>query len=218
MRHHAVLCVTAAALICACATSTHPGPLSPWDYETNARSDRGSGELLELAMGNIMGKARRENGAAAGAVSGFDAIALSPGDLRNLFLAAFQSGRSGTLLNRSTLDRAPPRSAASMRWAIADANEGQITTDWRPVTGRTAGVAWWKKDYQARVRHIITVKHSFRSPASSNYTIETQVEERPNDAYDWEPANVEYGRESFEEIKEFLLNVLKTTENAKGKK
>lgn len=218
MRRLAFASLIAATLVCACATSPGPAPLSLWDYDANARSDRMSGELMGAVIGAMSGDLRRGSVGAAGAVSGFDAIALSPGDLRNLFLSAFQGGRAEVRVTRSSLDRTPLKAAAGVPWAIADANEGQLITDWRLVKGRTAGVGWWKKDYQARVRHIITVKHSFRSSNLSNYTIETQVEERPNEAYDWEPANFEYGRESFEEIKEFLLRAVRTTNNAKGKK
>jgi len=94
---------------------------------------------------------------------------------------------------------------SNSKWTISDSNKGQFTTDWRHIQGRKAGVLWWEKIYETEVRHMITIKQPYSTPNVSSFSIATEVHERPNASYPWAKADVELGRTSFEEIKNFLL-------------
>lgn len=112
----------------------------------------------------------------------------------------------------------PPQKVASKptsEWTIADSNGGQITTDWRLIPGKQAGLLWWKKTYQTEVRHVITIKSSSLGEDAAKFTITTEVRERPNDNYPWKDGDAELGRASFERIRDFLLFAIESNPTIK---
>lgn len=221
------LCLAMALALGACATVD--GPARPehlhWDYERDGlgigENDRHGRMLSDMAISNLFGTLR--------GASPLDNIALSPEELhaaivsalappRHFLTAMPRSGTSRTSLAPEGAAAAPADRTADgdeRSWGIASSNEGQITTDWQRIPGREAGVLWWKKRYDAEVRHVITVKQAFRSRSLSSYSIETEVRERPNANYDWAPANPELGRASFERIKGQLWASIQVQSNRK---
>ena len=211
----------------ACATADGPATQGHlrWDYERDGLGigddDRQRRMLSGMAGARLFDPLR--------GASPLDNIELSPGELQAAIVSAlapprhFLSAVPRSSTARTTL--APEGTAAAPAdrtadgdergWGIASSNEGQITTDWQRIPGREAGVLWWKKRYDAEVRHVITVKQAFRSRSLSSYSIETEVRERPNANYDWAPANPELGRASFERIKGQLWESIQMQSNRK---
>jgi hypothetical protein len=185
---------------CATKSPTQPGSLI-WDYERDEvkRLDfiKKEGAISGEAMGGIFG-------AIAGGIIQSE-IELKPNDLFRIIESALSEG-SLTDEQTSTLKA---DSIATPRWEISESNEGQITTDWKPTKGKTVGLFRWKKEYQTEVRHIITIKRSYKSQDYSNFSIETEVRERPNANYKWAKGNPELGRSSFKEIKKILLDTIR---------
>lgn len=155
-----------------------------------------------------------------GAMSGYygirgtpqDDIALSASELNDAILDALTPH---PILNAQSATALAPQLHANIAlhtdtnqpnsWRIADVNNGQITTDWQSVPGRTTGMWWWQKTYETEVRHIITIRQSLHSPHLTGYTIVTEARERPNHNYPWETADPELGRQSFEQLRDVLL-------------
>lgn len=215
----------------ACATAEAPTDATAkpahlrWDYERDGLgirdNDRKASMLSEFARGRLLS---RLEGSPT-----LDNIELSPGELQAAIVSALapprhflsavpRSSTARTSLAPEGATGAPADSTTDgdeRGWGIASSNEGQITTDWQRIPGREAGFLWWKKRYDAEVRHVITVKQAFRSVSLSNYSIETEVRERPNANYDWAPANPELGRTSFERIKGQLWASIQTQSNRK---
>lgn len=219
----------------ACATAEAPSDATAkpahlrWDYERDGlgigENDRQGRMWGNMAGAGLLGLLR--------GASPLDNIALSPEELqaaivsalappRHFLAAVPKSSTARTSLGPEGTTTAPAdRTADSTAdadergWGIASSNEGQITTDWQRIPGREAGVLWWKKRYDAEVRHVITVKQAFHSSSLSSYSIETEVRERPNANYDWAPANPELGRASFERIKGQLWASIQVQSNRK---
>lgn len=223
------LCLAMALGGCATADDTANAMAKPdnlhWDYERDGLGVSEIGPKGRMLHFEVLGRM-------LGVVQGrptLDNIALSPEELhaaivsalappRHFLSAAPRSGTSRTSLAPEGTAAAPADRTADgdeRGWGIASSNEGQITTDWQRIPGREAGVLWWKKRYDTEVRHVITVKQAFRSSSLSNYSIETEVRERPNASYDWAPANPELGRASFERIKGQLWASIQTQSNRK---
>lgn len=115
-----------------------------------------------------------------------------------------------TLLGRSLAPSATPPGApagADNRAGGAAAEEGpgaggravplalatpdRYVTDWRDIPGREAGVLWWRKPWQTEIRHEVRALPSSRDPARlSNVAIDSELRERPNASYPWQPAEV----------------------------
>jgi hypothetical protein len=80
--------------------------------------------------------------------------------------------------------------AANPPIPIQSSRDGEISTDWLPVPGKTTGVLLWKREWQAQAKHTITVRPSFGDPTNrSEVSVATEVRERPNNNYPWEPAD-----------------------------
>jgi len=196
-----------------------------WDYERDGLgirdNDRKASMLSEFARGRLLS---RLEGSPT-----LDNIELSPSELHAAIVSALAPPRHflsvGPKSSTARTSLAPEGTSAAPAdrtadgdergWGIASSNEGQITTDWQRIPGREAGVLWWKKRYDTEVRHVITVKQAFRSSSLSNYSIETEVRERPNANYDWAPGNPELGRASFERIKGQLWVSIQMQSNRK---
>ncbi len=196
----------------ACSTKSLPSPGIPnWDYERDVLgySSAKIGDdntNLGAILGGIMGS--MTGGAIGGMVR--SGIQLNPAYLFYVFETALSGPPVlGAIPHLTTGRSANFDSTSAHRWEISESNEGQIITDWEPIEGKTVGLLWWKKQYQTEVCHTITINISHRSQKYSNFSIDTQVRERPNSKYDWVKGNSELGRESFREIKKVLLNALK---------
>ncbi|GKS69655.1 hypothetical protein W03_16590 [Nitrosomonas sp. PY1] len=95
------------------------------------------------------------------------------------------------------------------KWTVSSIYHDTITTDWKSIKGRKAGVLWWTKEYECQVSHKITINKSLKSPDQSlNYKIATIVRERPNDNYSWKLANPELGRLSYENLKNKIISAV----------
>jgi hypothetical protein len=58
---------------------------------------------------------------------------------------------------------------------------GQLETAWISVPGRQTGILWWRRQWEARVRHTIYIRPDFRDPVKqSGFVMVTLAEERPN--------------------------------------
>ena len=198
-----------------CANEPKRHGIPDWDYERDELKI-GLGAIIGAAVGAVVGERGGVSGSALGGLVR-DEVGLSPGVLNRLLLNTLTNSTSvaTNFSTTSTLSNAKTES----KWEVSESSEGQIITDWKPIPGRKAGLGWWEKEYQTEVRHIITVKRSYRSSKNSNFSILTEVRERPNSNYKWDKADPELGRTSFEEIKSILLaSVHKTlTENGAAK-
>lgn len=122
--------------------------------------------------------------------------------LRSLTQNEFSSASDMQLIN-------PVSENSRDIWTISSSNDGQITTDWKPINGRTAGVLWWVKKYNCEVRHIIIVNKMLNNPNQKlEYKIITEVRERPNENYSWQTADPELGRYSYEIIKNTINSAI----------
>lgn len=189
-----------------CATkSPNLSGIPIWNYERDEIKRSDFSERAGLLLGGV-------SVALGGAVQ--SEIELTPNDLFHTIEAALVED---TLTENKTSTLRVDSSAIS-RWEISESNEGQITTDWKAIKGRTVGLFWWKKEYQTEVRHIITITRSYKSQNYSNFSIETEVRERPNSNYKWAKANPELGRSSFKEIKNVLLGAVRKCANTRRMK
>ena len=143
-------------------------------------------------------------GSLGGAVQ--SGIKLSPSDLNKVIMDALTQPQKRHAKAGVQTFAEGPKGENIGRWGVAESNEGQISTDWEAIPGRMAGLLWWKKEYQTEARHIITINRSYRFSDLTNYSIATEVRERPNSNYQWAPGDPELGRESFSELKLVLLN------------
>src|SRR5262245_7827559 len=198
------------------AEQPKPGPgLPKWHYEEEPALGAMIGGVLGAFSGSRGGTAA---GTAAGAIGGHLGIELTPSELNALIVrilssppaAARQAPAGAATFGPSSSPVASRSSQLDSPWTILESNEGQIITDWRRTPGRKAGVGWWEREYDAEVRHIITIRQSFSAPRLASFSIETEVRERPNDRYPWASANVELGRRSFEELKNTLVQSVQT--------
>lgn len=182
-----------------CATPQPQPGLPSWDYERDEQATA-IVRLLGGIIGNVEGAAI---GAAVGGLQ--EGIELTPPELSAVIFGAL-TPRTSEMPQGAIPIAANSPNGAKNSWTVSDSNEGQITTDWKQIPGRKAGILWWQQEYESQVRHTITIKQSFRSPRQTNYSIFTEVRERPNENYDWVSGNPELGRQSFEDIKGVLLN------------
>jgi hypothetical protein len=175
------------------------------------------GALMGAVIGGLGGAVLGNAvGITGGAIGIFDRpILLSPQALLELFNNSLQQKPPNSLssLNVQPLSLKASAKAPSLpeppkltsEWSIADSNEGQITTDWKSIPGKQAGLLWWKKHYQTEVRHIITVRASSTNKDLGAFSIKTEIRERPNENYSWAEGYSELGRKSFERLRDFLL-------------
>lgn len=122
-----------------------------------------------------------------------------------------EGGKPQTLLGRSLAPSATPPGAPvgaddrAGRGAGAEGGPGadgravpmalatpdRYVTDWREIPGREAGVLWWRKPWLTEIRHEVRALPSSRDPAKlSNVAIDSELRERPNASYPWQPAEV----------------------------
>lgn len=213
--------------IIGCA-SEPPRPGIPlWDY-----AREGNAALwIEGVVGKINGEVGNDNqelkkvwnfGGLLGKASGRmiqDQIQLAPTELNAVITKALTENTIPTITSvKTNNEKARLLSSSRQEWGISESHEGQITTDWMPIPGRIAGLLWWKKEYQTEVRHVITIKRSYLTAQFANFTILTEVRERPNSNYDWEEGDPELGRESFKMIKSMLLEAIKKELHTKSVK
>lgn len=143
-------------------------------------------------------------------------ITLSASELKELISNVLM----GKKYNDTSIDVTVTKSVESnnYNWGISESNNDKITTDWVKIKGKESGVLWWKKEFDTEVRHVITITKSDKFPVCTNFSISTQVRERPNANYAWTEANVELGYSSFKELKNSCLLAIKhELSNIKGK-
>ena len=188
-----------------CAHQPAYPPFWVWDYE---RDEIGSREGQDTDRRHD----DRRDDYPAGTIGGSIryGLPLPPTTLYAIFIDALS--RPQVASTAASSDQ--PYARAMATWAIVDTNEGRIITDWRPVSGREAGLLWWAREIQAQVQHIITVERSFRFSACANFSILTKVRERPNANYGWKAADPELGRASLEAIRRILLDSVQLALNA----
>lgn len=186
----------------ACAHKPPRGAIE-WDYE---RNEIGLGSLV---IGGVFGGlySAPKSTIVGGMVA--NRIALSPDKLQKEMMTVLQNHATPSIHyfkseKRSSIQR-PVKN-----FGIADVNQGVIITDWKPIEGREAGLLWWKKKYEAQVRHTITIKRSYESSEYTNFSIHTEVRERPNNNYDWSTGDAELGRAEFKKIRNVLLAMVKS--------
>lgn len=195
-----------------CATEPPKPGIPVWDFEQDEVRATLTGAIIGGVLGAILdGNAGRSSGAVIGAAVGGAiqyGIELPAPELGRLIASTLAPSLSGKAARGAlSLTESAPEEPKE-RWSIADSNEGQITTDWKPIPGRSAGILWWEKIYEAEVRHVITVKQSFREPKYSNISVVTQVRERPNSKYPWSEADSELGRTSFSGLRDLLVQTI----------
>ena len=135
-----------------------------------------------------------------------DTSGLSSHELHALFLTALDARSSratDTVAARPLAAGSKQRIRA--RWGVAEWSEGRILTEWQAVDGRSAGLWWWKKQYEARARHIIAINGPVTAHGGPTFRIQTEVEERPNANYPWQSSGEEYGSQSLQGLKEVLM-------------
>ncbi len=188
--------------------TTHSPPPLPgipdWDYERDEIGRTAISNRKETTTQKMAGKIAVTIGGLFGGVVKSE-IEIAP----NVLFRTIEATLTKKTLRENEASEQPLGRAAASRWGISESNEGQITTDWKATSGRTVGLFWWKKEYQTEVRHIITIKRSYKSQNHSNFSIDTEVRERPNSNYIWAKGNPEFGRSSFNEIKKALLDAVK---------
>ncbi|EHR70768.1 hypothetical protein BurJ1DRAFT_1917 [Burkholderiales bacterium JOSHI_001] len=216
------------AIVAACATATPPTQGVPaWDFERDELKIINQELVIGALIGGIIGGNREHAAAEAvlgrGATRGSsiesiaqDRIELSPQELSTILFSTLNRGQSirsrGAVISlapQSTTDGADARSPNNTTWSISESNEGQLSTDWKRITGRRSGVLWWEKQYQTEVHHIISIKRAFQNSRFTNFSIQTEVRERPNESYPWSAGDPELGRESFESIKRLLVSTVR---------
>jgi hypothetical protein len=78
---------------------------------------------------------------------------------------------------------------------VASSSQGLIETSWEEHPGSTHGIWFWKRVYLARTRYTIQYEPAFSDPASRSVVeIYWSTEERPNDKYPWESADLDWGQ------------------------
>lgn len=187
------------ATLAGCATEPPKFGLLLWDFEANEiaqkrwrATERATEKLYGLVEEIMPGRMLQ------------DGIELTPPELVTLITDTLSPSLPRTAQEAHSLSQTT-REAPKNIWTIADSNEGQLTTDWRSIPGRKSGVLWWERTYETEVRHVITIRRSYRSPDLTNFSIATEVRERPNSNYPWVETNSELGRASFEQLKNMLL-------------
>jgi hypothetical protein len=185
-----------------CATPQPQPGLPSWDYERDELKIQNQATVIGGGFGVLGGIFGGVAGAVVGGLQ--EGIELTPPELSSVILRTLTPRTNETPQGAISLASNSPDDAKNS-WTVSDSNEGQITTDWKRIPGRKAGILWWQKEYESQVRHTITIKQSFRTPRQTNYSILTEVRERPNENYDWVNADPELGRQSFEDIKGVLL-------------
>lgn len=211
-----------------CASTPSPGEPLTWDYERDGQAARRE----QHARGFFESLGKWNNlGLLGGTPEPLEELTLSPRELNRAILEALAPRqRVATFMSRSpsnlSLAGQPTgRDSASGAhaseaspqgtWSIASSNDGQIVTDWQAVPGREAGVMWWKKRYEAEVRHIVTVRQAMHAANLSSYSIQTEVRERPNPSYAWTSADPELGRADFLKVKAQLWHHIQRQSMAK---
>jgi hypothetical protein len=77
---------------------------------------------------------------------------------------------------------------------IASSTPGAIETSWEEHAGSTHGIWFWKKIYLARTKYTIRFSPAISEPTSRCVVeIYWNSEERPNEKYPWESANLDFG-------------------------
>lgn len=172
-----------------CTTEPRRPGLPIWDFERDEQ------------MGRVIGSIIGFGGPSALFQDGLD---LAPTELNRVILNALAT-------NAVVPAPAKPSSnpIATTQWTISESHEGKIITDWKPITGRKAGVFWWEKTYDCEVHHVIMINQSHISHGLTNFTIVTEIRERPNKNYPWVSGDPELGRASFENIKNILLDAVR---------
>lgn len=180
-----------------------------WDFEHDEVQDLTLGAAIgALLGGGIGGIAGAVSCCTLGAfqVGGViqDGIKLTPPELNHIISTALAPTAVSSAPMALSLNPTPATQNVSP-WTISESNEGQIITDWKAIQGKKAGVLWWEKTFECETRHLITIKRSYQSSQLTNFTIVTEVRERPNVNYPWTSADPELGRASFENLKNILL-------------
>lgn len=188
-------------LICFFVTGCAPKP------EAGVVLGAGFGDLAGL--GNLTGLA-----IGSGVLSSiYTDIDIKPTDLTKTIKYALEQGQQTSIKTMLGASSSLAQHTTTP-WKIAESNEGVITTEWRPIIGRTAGMLWWEKTYLSEVRHIITVTRSYKSPDLSNLKVDSEVRERPNEKYPWTNADKkitdELSKIPQEEIKGLLSNSIRS--------
>ena len=194
-------------LLAGCATEQKRSGLPIWDFERDEIKDSTEGAMLGVASGAGFGALLGGlNGAGAGITVGGviqDSVELTPPELNRVISNALAP--TAVLSAPTVLSLNSAAVPNVTQWTISESNEGQIITDWKPIPGKKVGVLWWEKKFECEVRHLITIKRSYRSSQLTNFTVVTEVRERPNVNYPWASADPELGRASFENLKNLLL-------------
>lgn len=202
-------------VLAGCATQPAKPGLPRWDYDET--------RILNITAAHagalIGGFAERHTMVAQRAtIEGMqEGIDLTPSELSRVILRAL-TPRSTKIADSAIVHTSTSPSITMGSWTVSDSNEGQITTDWKTIPGKTAGLFSWKKEYDTQVRHIISIAKSSLSSHQTNFSILTEVRERPNKNYDWVSADPELGRKSFENIKDTLLTSVQIDKIKRGEK
>jgi hypothetical protein len=182
-----------------CASELRRTGIPAWDYERDeVRGNAGavSGTTILPGLLDILLDRHLIRETVIGGLVD-DEINLTPNKLK----VAIKTALAESTQVKIQLPTSDSGDSDATQWTVSESYKGQIITDWKPTPGKEKGLFWWKKTYQAEVRHIISIKRSYRSPHHSNFSIFTEVRERPNSNYKWVQGDPELGRASFEDIK-----------------
>lgn len=140
--------------------------------------------------------------------SGHSGIALTPSEVHSVVIQSLSPAtnvstyRSPMYATTALPDTEEPDVA---QWRVHNSTSEEITTDWKRVSGKRAGILWWEKQYETQVSHVITIKPSLDSHILTGITVTTTIRERPNENYEWGPGNVELARKEHAAIKAHLV-------------
>lgn len=201
-KHNMRVCFFVVYLVIAgCATEAQMSGLPIWDFQTehhqlheglwqfNHHSKPSSGNyILDFSASELVATLSQ-------ALDKTQGKALVPEALHNLIYPTYDFP--------SEL-----KANSQNKWSIAVRNENLIVTDWKFIPGRKVGFLWWAEEYETQVRHRIIVNTPNKPEVNSNFLIATEVRERPNKKLPWQEGLVEYGRESFEELKKMVIGAI----------
>jgi hypothetical protein len=99
-----------------------------------------------------------------------------------------------------------PRLEVPALHALGNATDSELTTTWQPVQGKRVGLWIWARRNEAEARHIVRIVPSLRLPArTTNFSIATEVRERPDERWPWRSGDPALGQESLDELRSALL-------------
>jgi len=87
--------------------------------------------------------------------------------------------------------------------------DDEVETEWFAIAGRTAGILWWRKTWQARVRYTASAEPAGSSVSGSRVTLHVEVEERPNSKWEWQAGDPDLAEKHSVELRRAIYGALR---------